>query len=248
MHREISVPREIVACVIGGFGSLIAMAESNGFFGAWLITAAKFGIISAIILVAYSPLTAMGFAKHIFLYAVTELLFGGICFMLITVTHSRIIYMKNYTVYFDISLLDIAVCCCGVYLLIILCEKIRNKRIAAENRYRATYNLGKYEITMPAIADTGNMLCDSFTGVPVVIFCCTEMYEHYNLSCPEQMCFYGFRPIPYSTVGSDGLIYITSKGNVKITGGNFSKDVECCVGILPTKDNPHAIFNPTLLI
>lgn len=249
VHQKTDVRREIAACVIGGAGSLIAIAESSSFLGALAITLAKLGLITAVILTAFRPVNFEAFAKRLFLYILTELIFGGCCFMLVNLTRKEILCIRNYTVYFDVSLLEIAVCCALVYMLISVYETVQRKRADSARRYRIQYSVGKYEISMPAIADTGNKLCDSFTGAPVVVLCCDEMYRRYNLDRSEQLGFYGFRPLPYSTINGTGLIYVTSKGRTKITGRNFCKEIDCCVGIVPEDGHgSRAIFNPCVLL
>lgn len=249
VRQKIDTAREIIACSVGGVGSLIAVVQTKSFSGALIVTIVKLAVISAIIIIAYLPQTAGAYFKRLFLYGMTELIFGGCCFMLVNFTHSEILYIRNYTVYFDISLPEIAVCCAFVYIIIVIYETVQRRRADSVKKYRATYTLGKYEITMPAIADTGNKLCDSFTGAPVIIFRSNELYEHYNLDRTEQMEFYGFRPAPYSTIGGDGIIFITSKGDVKISSEKFSKKVDCCIGVLPSGEKGQcAVFNPCVLI
>jgi stage II sporulation protein GA (sporulation sigma-E factor processing peptidase) len=249
VHQKIGTKREAAACAAGGIGSLIAMAETSSFIGAFAVTAAKACIITAVILIAFTPGNFADYAKRFFLYILIELIFGGSCFMLVNATHKDILCIRNYTVYFDISLVEIAVCCAFVYILIIVCETVQRKKADSAQKYVACYSVGKYEISMPAIADTGNRLCDSFTGAPVVIFCSDELYKRYNLDRGEQLAFYGFHPVPYSTVNGVGLIYVTSKGSTRITSKNLCKDVDCCIGILP-EDNcgRRAIFNPCILL
>jgi stage II sporulation protein GA (sporulation sigma-E factor processing peptidase) len=102
---------------------------------------------------------------------------------------------------------------------------------------------------MPAAADTGNRLCDSFTGAPVIILCSDELYKRYNLDRYEQLDFYGFHPVPYSTINGSGLIYVTSKGSVRITAKSLCKDIDCSVGIIPENGSGcRAIFNPCILL
>jgi stage II sporulation protein GA (sporulation sigma-E factor processing peptidase) len=247
-HDKITPKREIAACAVGGAASLLVMAQSESFVGAFFITAAKFAAVGIIIFAAFSPKSLSEFVKFYFLYGALELIFGGLCFMYINLAQSRIIYIKNYTVYFDVSLLEIGACCACFYLITAVWEHIRLKNSGAQRKFRASFAEGKYEITLPAIADTGNMLCDSFTGAPVVIFCSDELYERYELSRPEQTALYGFRPIPYSTISGDGLIYITSKGSVTISCRDFTKSVNCCVGVVPSSGGTHAIFNPEILV
>ncbi len=247
IHKKISVKRELICCTVGGTGALIAIPESENFFEALLITAAKLGVITLIVIIGFSPDSLSEYIKDIFLYILMEVVLGGCCFLLINITHRKILYMKNYVVYFDVSLLEIAVGCAMAYIAVSIYERVQRRKTDSGVKYRASYSLGKYEISMPAICDSGNCLCDTFTGESVVIFCCDELYEHFNLDRPEQMAFYGFRAVPYKTINGMGIINVTSKGSVTITGKDRQKTVRCCVGILPSDNGAKAIFNPILL-
>ena len=248
VHQKIPALREAAACALGGAGSLIAMIHTNSFGGALGVTLGKLAVISAVIIAAYLPESFSAFIKRLFLYGLMEVIFGGCCFMLINLTHSRIMYMRNYVMYFDISLLDIGICSAMLYVMIVIYETVQRRKAAAHKKYRARYTLGRYEITLPAIADTGNCLSDSFTGQPVVIFRSDDMYRQYELDIPERMSFYGFHPIPYNTVGGEGLVYVTSKGEVTISCGKSMKRVLCCVGIIASGERSQcAVFNPCLL-
>ncbi|MGN0634238.1 MAG: sigma-E processing peptidase SpoIIGA [Oscillospiraceae bacterium] len=247
-HRKTTPKRELLCALTGGIGSLSALINSSSFGSALIVTLIKLAAITLITAAAFAPFDLSGFIKLLFLYILCELLMGGLCFLIVNIAHSPIVCIKNYTVYFDVSLIQIALCCSAVYLIIIIYETITRKCSCTVKKYKATYICGKYEITLPALADTGNKLCDSFTGTPVVIFRSNELYEHFSLDRIEQQSSYGFRPIPYETINGCGVIYITSKGTVRISGGEFSKNVDCCVGVLPHDKSSYAIFDPMLLI
>ena len=102
---------------------------------------------------------------------------------------------------------------------------------------------------VPAICDSGNRLCDSFTGTPVVVFCCDRLFYHYDLDRDEPDPLSGFRVIPCSTVSGEGLIHITAAGSVKIIDDKDRvHNVKCYVGIKPSLNGKsRAIFNPALL-
>lgn len=244
-HEKAELKRELTAASVGGACSLIAAVETHSFVGALGVTLIKFGAVSAVIAIAFGK---RAFIKRLFLYMLCDLLLGGVCFFIISVSRSEIVFIKNYTVYFDVSLFQIGICCAAVYGIISVYERIVRRRMNGVKKYRATYTCGMYEISVPAVSDTGNNLCDSFTGESVVIFRCDEMFSHYNLDRTEQLSFYGFHPVPYQTINGGGLIYVTSKGSVKISCKEYSKKVGCCVGILPSSGESVAIFNPALLI
>ncbi|MCD7741545.1 MAG: sigma-E processing peptidase SpoIIGA [Ruminococcus sp.] len=248
-HDKLTPRQEIMGAVFSGLGSLLAMAHSESFLGALAITLGKLLVISLVIIVSFRPRSFRAFVKRGVLYLLCELLMGGACFALVTLTHSAVLCVKNYVVYFDISLLQLAVCCATVYLVVILSETISRRGGEPIKRYRARFKLGGFELSVPAIADTGNGLCDSFTGAPVVIFRSDELFSRYDLDRPERLGLYGFHPIPYETINGTGLLYVTSKGSVTISGRDCEKIVACCTGVMPRNGgSEYAIFNPEILV
>ena len=248
-HTKISHLRLFLSSFIGGISSLLVIVNPNGMIKSIAVTILKILLIGVIIVTAFGLLNAKRFIRYIFLYFFINLIFAGISLLLWQITDSSIIYIKNYTVYFDISLLHLVAAAIIIYIVITVYEWILRRKNNSDENYRAKYSVGNYEIEMPAIADSGNKLCDSFTGTPVVIFYCSELYEHFNLENENQYALGGFRVTPFSTVSGNGVIPITSKGNVVITdsGGN-SKCIKCCTGILKNENNKsRAIFNPCLL-
>ncbi|MGN0601450.1 MAG: sigma-E processing peptidase SpoIIGA [Oscillospiraceae bacterium] len=248
-HIKISRIRLLLSSAFGGIASLIVILNNEGFIKSALITTLKLLIAGIIILIAFNIKSFKLSLKYIFLYFLMDIVFSGICLIIWQTTKSKIIYVKNYTVYFSISLLHMTVAAILIYGIISVYEWILRRKFNKAEKYKAIYSIGDYEIELKAIADSGNKLCDPFTGIPVVIFCCNELFEHFNLDNEKLFLQSGFRLTPYSTVSGKSVIPITSKGTVKILDGNNNvKNIRCCVGI--TRNNnqqARAIFNPCLI-
>lgn len=249
-HTALKKLRIAVSCIFGGLSSLLVIAEPQGFFQSLIVSSVKIICIIITILIAFKWRGLLSLVKYFLLYLTMNLLFAGCCFLLWEITGSRIIYIKNYTVYFDISLISIAVSTILAYAAITVYDIITTRCFRKDKAYKAKYTVGDYEITLPAVADTGNTLCDSFTGIPVIVFYCDELFEHFNLDYENYCTVNGFRLIPYSTINGSSLISVTSRGKVEILSeDNFSKEVRCYVGIVKSADNKsRAIFNPNLLV
>ncbi|MBQ9375822.1 MAG: sigma-E processing peptidase SpoIIGA [Ruminococcus sp.] len=248
-HRNSSKLRTTLSSLIGGISSLIVVLNPHGFLQSVAITIIKLLLITLIVFIAFNLKSIKALAKYIFLYFFIELVFAGISLLLWQITDSKIIYIKNYTVYFDISLIYLVIATIVIYAIISLYEWLLWIKFNKVEKYKATYTIGNYEIKLPAIADTGNKLYDLFTGTPIVVFCSAELYEHFNLDNVSQYSIAGFRLSPYSTVSGDSVIPITSKGSVTISDSSGNKaPVKCCVGVIHNgKNKSRAIFNPCLL-
>ena len=248
-HSRISKIRQFVCSSIGGISSLIVILNSNGFFRSVLITTAKLAVAGLIVLIAFNINSIKAFIKYIFLYFLMNIVFSGVCLLVWNITESKIIYVKNFTVYFNISLLHMVIAAILIYGIISVYEWILRRKFNCSESYRATYSIGEYELELPAISDSGNKLCDPFTGTPIVIFSCNERFEHFNLDNEKLYPQGGFRLAPYSTISGNSFIPITSKGNVKITDSQDNvKLVKCCIGITRNDNQKaRAVFNPCLL-
>lgn len=165
------------------------------------------------------------------------------------ISGSKVIFFRNLTVYFDISLFKLALACGIAYGLLCLYENITRRCFNRVAKYEAIYENGGCIVKVPAICDSGNRLCDSFTGTPVVVFCCDRLFYHYDLDRDEPDPLSGFRLIPCSTVSGEGIIHITAAGSVKIIDDKDRvHNVRCYVGIKPSLNGKsRAIFNPALL-
>ena len=249
MHRKLSRGRAFAACLFGGSLSLLIIADGGTFVGALLITAAKaLGLIITLLI----GIRVNGFGdliKCLIVFLLVRAAFTGLVVIYWELSDTKRIFVRNYTTYFDISLLKLACAMITMYFMLTAAEKIKLRAVRKNARYTAIYRCGDYEVSLPALADTGNKLCDCFTGLPIVIFCCDDMYRYYSLEDTVTCSRAGFRLIPYSTINGSGLISVTSKGNVTITDDHGRRyAVRCCVGIRPSgKADNKAIFDPVLL-
>ena len=249
LHIRLKSGRVFAACFFAGLMSLLICADGGTFIGAVLITTAKaLGIVITLII----AMRMKGFCEFIRALAVflaVRAVYTALIIMYWEISDTKRIYVRNFTAYFDISLLKLAAALITAYILLTAADTLKRRFARKAVTYNALFRCGDHEVTLPAVADTGNRLCDSFTGLPVVIFCCDDMYLHYSLNDPDEGMRAGFRLTPYSTINGSGLLHVTSKGTVTITDNSgMSRDVRCCVGIKPScRNRSCAIFDPALL-
>ncbi|MGN0622699.1 MAG: sigma-E processing peptidase SpoIIGA [Oscillospiraceae bacterium] len=248
-HTFISKRRAAAVGVFGGISSIIIVARPDSFFYAALISVIKIAASIITIIIAVGAIGIKRIIRYFFLYLAMNFVFAGCCVLLWEITGSKIIYIKNCTVYLDISLVDLMISVILAYIVIIVYDKIKEKGFARSQSYKARYSVGDYEITISAIADSGNTLCDSFTGIPVVVFYSNELFEHFDLDYENIFTLNGFRLVPCTTINGSSLLPVTAKGTVEIIDkNNFSKTVKCYTGVARSGNNrSRAIFNPVLL-
>jgi len=76
---------------------------------------------------------------------------------------------RNGVAYFNISALTLAVSTIAAYLVITLFCRILNRRTGKRELIDVTVSFWGREAAVTGFADTGNKLCDIFTGLPVVV-------------------------------------------------------------------------------
>lgn len=76
---------------------------------------------------------------------------------------------RNGAVYFEVSAFMLAVTATVAYLLIKLVCRILSRRAGKEELRTVTVAMREKTVTLQALVDTGNRLCDLFTGLPVVV-------------------------------------------------------------------------------
>lgn len=249
IHRKIGTVRLGLAALAGGFFSLILIFNGESFVQAIVITIIKWVCMAVTLLIASGFKNLWQFLKNFLIYIAIRAAYTGMILIYWQLSDSKRIYVRNYTAYFDISLIKLLIAVISAYIMLCVYEFIIRRYHGRSEGYKAVYSNGAYELTLPAVADSGNKLCDSFTGMPVVIFYCSEMYYHYNLQHPE-MCAGGeFRYVPFNSVGGSGLIAVTPKGRVTIIDDKGCKtDVRCYAGVMKAENGKsRAIFNPLLI-
>lgn len=137
----------------------------------------------------HSAVTVIG--RTVFLLAVTSVVFGFgdlrrflRCFCLLcavsllcagAVTAAWLLILpdafvvRNGSFYVDISFVELVVVCALVYVVARVFGMFLAKRSSEEMNVRLTIFLGGKSVSTNGIIDTGNTLCDSFTGEPVSV-------------------------------------------------------------------------------
>ncbi len=248
-HTSAKKARVRLAALLGGLSGMLLIFNTESFWEAVMITVAKLAAIISIVSIAFGIKQKKRILRLCLLYGVLNLIFGGCCLIIWQISGGRVIYMRNYTVYFDISLLDMLICAALAYCAVSVYDAVTEKAFRRSCRYKTKYTVGDYEITVPAVADSGNALVDIFTGAPVVIFCCSELFDHFDLDHENYFRLNGFRLIPCRTINGESLIPVTSRGKVTVTDDrDFSKEIRCCIGVVRSDgSSSRAIFDPALL-
>ncbi len=255
-HTALSQRRCILASVIGTVTALTILLPQLSvlILGAIKLVGALF-----IIKIAFKKITIKRLFKLTAVFFTMSFIFAGVMILITQLTKVSSIIVNNYTVYFNISLLTLAVSTIIAYTAVCIVTYIFDKNCNLNHSYKVKVRLFGKDYIMDAVCDTGNSLMDSFTGKPIIIcnsidianladlradktYDSEEYLEHFKN-------FKGLRLLPYSTIGNQGIIPAFMADNIVIINEkNQAKPVDAYVGLCLNNSSYKAIFNPRLLI
>lgn len=248
LHRRISSKRLFIASTIGGSLSLLIVVPTISYPAAVIVTVVKILGMPLITLTAFNFRGSAMFIKCTAIFTMSQFVYTAVVLILWDLSDSKLIYVRNYTIYFNISVFQITLAIIFTYVLLTIVEIIR-RTAKHSGKFNATYSCGNYQLTLPAVADTGNRLCDNFSGESVVILYCDDLYYHFGLDMPESLITGKFRLLPFETINGSGIIAVTYMGNIVIANDNsVYSDIRCCIGIAKSDGKKaRAIFNPEII-
>lgn len=247
-HVSLKISRCVVSSVVGSFFSLTILMPIKNFFLTLLIKLAAAAVITAI---TFGIKDRKNFIKLLIYFYIINFIFAGIIGFLYTTFSPSFMAFNNSYFYVDFSLISLVVFTAIAYFGVALVRRLMDRRSDTSKKYDIYIKYKEKEIRLEALADTGNSLTDSFTGKPVVI-CRQNAFgfdEDFSFMNPQEIFeTYGFRMLPYSTIGNAGLIPVFSPDEIVITEKEFQRrfKTDALIGLV-NRDTP-AIFNPKLLI
>lgn len=193
--------RLFLGSMTGGIFSLIILFDLSGFE----LVAIKLLMGVTLILIVFATKSVIHTLKCGLYFFLVNFIFAGFMFALWTFIAPANMAYKNGVVYFDITALTLVISTILAYLAITLFSMILNKRSAATDMVSVTISLGGRETVINAFADTGNKLCDIFSGLPVIVV----EYDFIADIFPEKIKGYFKNPTAFSFDGLDESAYIS---------------------------------------
>lgn len=169
---------------------------------------------------------------------------------------------KNGAVYFDISLLFVAVATVICYIVTAVLSKLLRRNAPENHLYKISLTLRGKTIEATALMDTGNSLSDSFTDTPVMLLernlaeeiLPAEWKSFFNGSnsvAPLPNDNIGYRLVPFRSVGGSGMLPAFQPDLLEIH--TVSRDIKvtkvfaAVVGARLSSGDYSALLNPRLL-
>ncbi|MBP5578107.1 MAG: sigma-E processing peptidase SpoIIGA [Ruminococcus sp.] len=241
-HSPLRTWRCVAASIYGSLFSLTILLPCLGTF-----------VSLAIKLVAAVSIVALSFGIHsckrLFIntaaFFAANFTLAGTVYSVYTLLKPKFIHFNNACFYIDFSLLILIITTAALYFVVRVVRIFMDR--APNDDYRIFIRAGKKAISLPGLADTGNVLVDYFTGSPVII-CSEESFSELTSTVLDiSLLPKGFRLLPYSAVSGSGLIPVFRPDEVLISsctkGG--SKPVDAVIGF--GECSGKAVFNPKLL-
>lgn len=244
MRRVCSRKRSVLAALAGAVGSLVILLPELPFLVVVLI---KMALGALIVLIAFGRQKPADAAICALFFLVVSFIFAGVMMALWTFAAPLGMVFFNGTAYFNIPLSAVAAFTAAAYFAVRLVRFLSDKRLHCDKICEVKITLGGCGLTLKGLCDTGNELCDVFTGKPVVIC----QYDKIEPLVPQNVLDYfggrstdSLRVIPCRTVASETLVPIF-KADILIDG----KPADAFVGLTksPLGDGVDCVFNPKII-
>lgn len=238
-HTPLSSGRCILAAGLGSLTSLTVLLPSFNLPVTLLI---KLSTAVVPVGAAFGVKPLRGLLRCFAVFLTVSFVFAGLCLALCTLTGTDVLIWSGSCIYLHFSLVSLILCTALAYFLLRVFSYIRMRSSRTDESFEVIIRIGTHMTAFPGLCDTGNSLCDCFTGKPVIII------GRDSLKGVDIEKIHGYRLIPYGTVLGEGLMPVFSPDEVIIknlsTGRLSSADVLIGKG---EKPQTAAIFNPKLL-
>ena len=236
-HTPLSTGRALAAAAAGCVTCLTVLRPPPGWTmlplqiaGAVLLCAAAFGV---------RPVRRLA-VQVVWLFGMSMLLAGALLAMA-AAGLTRVVYAGGRW-YPDLSLVQLIGGTIAAYLALQLWDRIRQRGHAEDVPTQIVIQKDGRTVLLDGICDTGNVLTDLFTGLPVVV-CPREALAE---MLPDEMPAKGFRPLPFETVSGSGMLWAFRPDQIAVVQNGHTRRIDALVGVT---DRPGraAVFHPRLL-
>lgn len=247
MRRSVSAKRCLLAALVGAAGSLAILLPELPFI---VIASEKLALGALITFAAFGRQKPADFAVCALFFLLVSFAYGGLMTALWTFCAPYGMVFGNGVAYFNIPLAAITAFTAAAYLAVRLVRYFADRRLRCDRICSVRITANGAEIRLRGLCDTGNGLCDVFSGKPVVVC----RYESIAAITPKSARAFldgeldesgGLRVIPCRTVTSESLMPIFAADMITVDG----KPADALVGVTknPIGADADCIFNPKII-
>ena len=246
MRSPISRTRLCLGAAFGAACSLMLFLPAVNVFISCLV---KLVISSVMVLIAFRQGSLRTFGRTMLVCCAVTFGFGGAMLALwITVAPSGM-YYRNGTVYFSLSPEFVAAVTVACYSVITLAGRICRRLELRSGECSAVIRSEGSARSLRLLFDTGNMLTEPFSGLPVIVARKSALGRTLPEGFPTGQTAGNLRVIPYSAVGSEGLLCAFRPECAEIRVGRRRQKVDCYIAVSDELGNSEydGIINPKIL-
>lgn len=223
--------RFLAASASGGLFSLIIFIEN---IPVWLNIILKTAFCVIMILLAFNTKSLKAFLKCTAAFLAVNFAFGGIMLAVCTALLPNSAAYHNGVVYFDINILTLTVAAIACYCILSIISRFTKSKVPQQSIYSIKITYEGRTVEGKALFDSGNGLCDCFSGNPVIIS--ENSFISPLLFGKELTEAKKFRLIPFSTISSGGALpaFLADKAEILI-GKNWVEAENIYIGVTEKK-------------
>lgn len=257
--------REIISALLGAIYAIITYMQILEMYSTITM---KIILSISMVYIAYKPKNIKSLAKQLVIFYLTSFVFGGCAFALLYFVRPQDILMKD-GIYIGTYPIKIALlgCIVGFTITVISFKIVKSKLTKKDMICNIKIYIKEKDIEMPAIIDTGNMLKDPITRVPVIVVerdilygilpnkilnnlsqiiggdVSGEIYEEENIEYISK-----FRVIPFSSIGKENGMLLGFKADKVIVeiNGNEEEIKNVIIGIYDKKLSKKGTYSALL--
>ncbi len=263
ISKKVKRLRLVASALAGSFSSLLILVDHLPFILLWGI---KLVLACLLTLIAFGFDSPAVYIKRTLLFFGVNFLFAGAMTALFLFIAPAGMVIRNGTVYFQISSLALVIGTIAAYAIIRLITYLLRQRVHKSELYTLLIEQSGKQVLVTGLADNGNKLCDSISGLPVVVCDFSSIKELIPLSLQPGIQagdmdtvaghFSGregfkLRAVPYHAVGYEGMMICFKPDHLYLLDKQGQKqELEAFVGI---SSNPvsqgeyHAVIHTKLL-
>ena len=245
--------------ILSGIYSLyILFPESNLFLSALI----KFIMAITIVLCVFGFKSLKSFIKITLCFYAINFLFSGIMLCMWILFRPNSMEMNNGVVYFNISPVVLIASTIVSYFIIEIFYRVIGKNHIKNSFYEIKINIENSSVKLKAKVDTGNILREPFSNLPVIIVrkstaekiipqnlmnLLNGYYENntYNISSSEIK--YTIRMVPFKTVAGSGIFPAFKPKNIVNNEGILKKAYIAICPDSTLSEEIGALINPELI-
>ena len=257
----VTIPRRKIvgASLLGAAGSLAIFLPFMGFFA---LMGYRIALSGAIVLVALPRAGWRQLLVSWALFFAVNFFFAGVMLGIWMLFAPAGMLYYNGVVYFGINPLTLLGSTAAAYLLLGLWQRLSRAGRLSGTRCRVTLKLAGKSCTLEALIDTGNSLCEPFSGAPVIV--CPlgavrgilepELASALRTGDLEQAARAAagrIRMVPYAALGGSGTLPALRLDGLLAESGGVRYSSQLCYMAI-SNDNvgaggAQAILNPDII-